>query len=139
MDIHADLVYSHTGYDLTVLLPVSIYQSSKKRPLMPPPTVLGRILVVRSFAWLSQLVGFLFTLTSRNRLLLPAGCLSNKVITTMVIRPLNTQQSVVLCRIDLTGRQFFDDKAHSVSSIVRFAESFVLRKNVSTHSLNRDG
>ena len=33
------------------LLPVGIYRSSKRRPIMPPPTALGQILVVLHFAW----------------------------------------------------------------------------------------
>ena len=49
MDIHADLVYSHAGYDVISYVRLAFIEvrSSKKQP----PTALGRILVVRRFAY----------------------------------------------------------------------------------------
>ena len=50
-DVHADLVYCCTGYNV-----VSYFRSAflkirrKKRLKMPPPTAVGRILVARRFA-----------------------------------------------------------------------------------------
>ena len=43
MDIHGDLVYSQTGYD--VIYFQSTFLKIKKRPKMTPPMAFGRILV----------------------------------------------------------------------------------------------
>ena len=57
-DIHADLVYSRTGYDVQ-LPPVGIYQSSTKQPKMPPPTAMSRILVAPRFCQAHPIGGLL--------------------------------------------------------------------------------
>ena len=59
--IHADLVYSRTGYDITSYFRSAFIEVRKKTPKMSPPTALGRTSVTRHFSWLNQLVGFLFT------------------------------------------------------------------------------
>ena len=49
MDIRADVVYGHTGYEITSYFR-SAFIKLEKQPKMPPPTALGRIVVARRFA-----------------------------------------------------------------------------------------
>ena len=63
MAIHADLLYSHTEYVVTIYFRLAT-KFEIKRPKMPPPMALGRILVAQRFAWPNQLVGFLLLVFS---------------------------------------------------------------------------
>ena len=48
--IHADLLYSHIGYNVITYFRSVYIEVRKKRPKMPTPTTFGRIFVVRRFA-----------------------------------------------------------------------------------------
>ena len=50
MAIHAELVCSQTGIDVNSYFQSAFLEVRKKRPKIPPPTTLGRILVARRFA-----------------------------------------------------------------------------------------
>ena len=57
--IHADLIFSHTGYDITSCFQSAFTGVRKMTQKMSPQTALGRILAVQRFAWANHLVGFL--------------------------------------------------------------------------------
>ena len=55
MKIHADLLYSHTGYDVASDFRSAFIEVAK----MPHPKALGLILLAWRFAWSNQFVSFL--------------------------------------------------------------------------------
>ena len=59
-DLHAELVYGHTGYDVTSYFR-SVFIEVRKKAEMPPSTALGRILVARCFCLSHQSVRFLLS------------------------------------------------------------------------------
>ena len=64
MDIHADQVYSHTGYEVTGYFWSAFIKVKRKKAIMLPLMALDQILVVQRLAYSHQLVGVLFMITS---------------------------------------------------------------------------